>query len=71
MKALSIAQSPLTMNRRIMPPTSKKSTLWPMFCNALNSEKAAKLSKDAPPGFATYTMFHLVKEQIIKQLEAC
>lgn len=38
---------------------------------SLDLPEAAKLSREDAPAFATYQMFDLVKEQIMRQLQAC
>jgi hypothetical protein len=71
LKALSIAQSALEDVPNDNAPDKREEYIVAHFRDALDSEQAAKLSKDALPAFATYLMFHLVKEQIVKQLQAC
>jgi hypothetical protein len=71
LKALSIAQSALENKPKDNVPDKREEYIVANFRNALDSEQAAKLSKEALPAFATYLMFHLVKEQIVKQLQAC
>jgi hypothetical protein len=71
LKALSIAQSAVESEPRDNVTDRREEYIVTNFRNALNSEQTVKLSKDALPAFATYLMFQLVKEQIVKQLQTC
>jgi hypothetical protein len=71
LKALEIAQSPPEKSSKPYSLDKREEYIVANLRNALNSGEGAKLSEDALPAFATYAMFDLAKEQILKQLQAC
>jgi hypothetical protein len=71
LKALEVAQSPTEKTSKPSALDKREEYIVANLSKALDSEEVAKLSEDALPAFATYVVFDLVKEQILKQLQAC
>jgi len=65
------AQKAAAKKARIGAPDRREEFIVTKLRTALDSKEASTLTKDDLPAFATYTMFELIKEQIIKQLQAC
>ena len=68
---MTSAQKAAAKKAKVGSPDKREEYIVTKLRSALDSKEASKLSKDDLPAFATYQMFALVKEQIIKQLQAC
>lgn len=78
LNALTVAQSRNKANNnesngssKIGTPDRREEYIVSKLRTALESEEASKLSENDLPAYATYQMFELIKEQLMKQLNAC